>query len=153
MTSTKVAVVEFACSYLMRSLVWEGGDSTTYYPIIASAWTMARVSIITKKVLKSTEKYWKVWSSKKYKSRSYHPIIASVDTPLSQGAGVPHSLLLQYQLDSHGWHWNRREYMGFQLFVCLHAAPGPIMGSTWELNSLWSICAPTARNAGGKPWY
>ena len=121
----------------MRSLVWEGGDSTAYYPIIASAWTMARVSIITKKVHKGTEKYWKVWTSKKYKSRSYHPIIASVDTPLRQGRrGTTQSIIavpvgegtptVDTGTEGRTWEYNS---------LCAHAA-GPIMGSTWELNSL-----------------
>ena len=114
----------------MRSLVWEGGDSTTYYPIIASAWTMARVSIITKKVLKSTEKYWKVWSSKKYKSRSYHPIIASVDTPLRQAVyycSATWTPTVDTGTEGSTWDFNS---------LCVRAAAGPIMGSTWDFNSL-----------------
>ena len=97
---------------------------------------MARVSIITKKVHKGTEKYWKVWTSKKYKSRSYHPIIASVDTPLRR-RGINQSIIAveeglpRLTLEQRGVHGsstlcvymqqasrtNNGEYMGAQLFV------------------------------------
>ena len=105
------------CLFIFDEGTSLGGHSTTYYPIIASASTVAGVSIITKKVHKGTEKYWKVWTSKKYKSRSYHPIIASVDTPL-RGRGITQSII------------------AVPLGGATPTVDTGTEGSTWEFNSL-----------------